>query len=260
MDKKINIKNLSQIESYINGTLSEKEIDELWMEFFKNPELHDYFIMELHLQDMRRKGEIPPGLKKRGEDKVTERLEIYHVWRYAAAAVVFLVAIMQLFQFIGVSEQGLVTPPFAHIDRSELAGADIQRSANNLVPAADVSINEGLAFAYEGNADLAIQTFERLLERELSAEQQAMVSLNLGILFYNKGDYQEAVAAFSSVTRLEDVQGSLTEKGWWFLGNSLLQTGDIVGAKEAVRHTNSLNGRFQNEATELLGKLEDYSD
>lgn len=260
MDKKINIKNLSQIESYINGTLSEKEIDELWMEFFKSPELHDYFIMELHLQDMRRKGEIPPGLKRPGENKVTEQLQTYHLWRYAAAAVVFLVAILQLFQFIGVSEQGLATLSFAHIDRSELAGADIRRSTNNLVPEADVSINKGLTFAYEGSADLAIQTFERLLERELSAEQQAMVSLNLGILFYNKGDYQEAAAAFSLVTRLEDIQGSLTEKSWWFLGNSLLQTGDIAGAKEAVRHTNSLNGRFQIETAELLDKLEEYGD
>lgn len=260
MDKKINIEYLSQIESYINGTLSEKEIDELWMEFLKNPELHEYFIIELHLQDMRRKGEFPSGLNKPDEGKVTEQLRTYHGWKYAAAAVILFVAILQIFQFKELSEQGLATLTVTYIDLSELAGADIYRSGNDAVPVTDVSINEGLAIAYEGNVDLAIQTFEDLLERELAPEQQARVSLNLGILFYNEGNYQEAVASFLSVTRLEESPGAITEKGWWFLGNSLLQTGDIIEAREAIRYTNSLNGRFQNETTELLDKLDAYAD
>ena len=38
-----------QIERYIRGKLTPAEIDQLWIEFIKDPELYQYFITELHL-------------------------------------------------------------------------------------------------------------------------------------------------------------------------------------------------------------------
>ena len=38
-----------QIERYIKGKLTPDQIDELWIEFIKDPELYDYFNTYLHL-------------------------------------------------------------------------------------------------------------------------------------------------------------------------------------------------------------------
>jgi len=40
---------LQEIERYILGDLSREEIDKLWIEFLKDHELFDCFIIELHL-------------------------------------------------------------------------------------------------------------------------------------------------------------------------------------------------------------------
>ena len=47
LDKQIDIQ--KRIQAYINGNLSQQQIDELWIEFLKDPDWYDYFITELHL-------------------------------------------------------------------------------------------------------------------------------------------------------------------------------------------------------------------
>lgn len=42
----------NKIERYISGNLAEKEIDDLWVEFIKDPELYEYFETYLHLKYM----------------------------------------------------------------------------------------------------------------------------------------------------------------------------------------------------------------
>lgn len=37
------------IQRYIRGELSPGEIDQLWIEFIRDPEWYDYFLTELHL-------------------------------------------------------------------------------------------------------------------------------------------------------------------------------------------------------------------
>lgn len=44
-----------RINKYILGKLNQKEIDELWIEFLKDPKLFDYFMIELHLYALKKK-------------------------------------------------------------------------------------------------------------------------------------------------------------------------------------------------------------
>lgn len=41
---------------YINGELSEEEIDILWIEFLKDPERFNRFLTLLHLEALRKRG------------------------------------------------------------------------------------------------------------------------------------------------------------------------------------------------------------
>lgn len=259
MDKNIDVKQLAKIESYINGSLSEMEIDELWTEFLKNPQLHDYFITELHFQNLRRKGGISMDTNRAAGDGTEEQYRQYSVWKYAAAAIILLVAALQFFRFDDLSEQGLAMLSISSIEHSELAGANIYRSSEYTGSQTDVVINEGLAHAYGNNVSLALETFRDLLIRELSTEQNIRIHINLGILLYNEGNYHQAGDHFLSVTEMETSEEEvLIEKGWWFLGHSLLRTGDADGAGNAFLHVSNLNGRFQMEAAEMLDKLENY--
>lgn len=40
----------NQIEHYIQGQLTEQEVDALWAEFLKTPELYDYYLTVINLQ------------------------------------------------------------------------------------------------------------------------------------------------------------------------------------------------------------------
>src|SRR5690625_1639054 len=97
MENKTDKKWYEQIERYINGALTEQEIDDLWTEFLKNRELHDYFITELHFQNLRKKGGHRSRENRKDGDKATERSAIYHIWIYAMATVILVVAALQLF-------------------------------------------------------------------------------------------------------------------------------------------------------------------
>ena len=55
----------------------------------------------------------------------------------------------------------------------------------------------------------------------------------------------------------------ITEKAYWYLGNTLIQTQDLEEAKNAVTKTYQLDGVFRNPAFRLLKKLNEelgYSD
>ena len=50
----MNMKKLQLIENYILGKLNQNEIDQLWIEFLKDPKLFSYFEIELHLRGIGR--------------------------------------------------------------------------------------------------------------------------------------------------------------------------------------------------------------
>src|SRR5690625_7749226 len=81
MENKTDKKWYEQIERYINGALTEQEIDDLWTEFLKNRELHDYFITELHFQNLRKKGEHRSRENRKDGDKRSEERRVGKEWR-----------------------------------------------------------------------------------------------------------------------------------------------------------------------------------
>ena len=47
-----------KIENYIQGKLSQSEIDKLWIEFLKAPKWYKYFEIELHLKYLIRNSNL----------------------------------------------------------------------------------------------------------------------------------------------------------------------------------------------------------
>ena len=55
MKKKDIIGIQKQIHAFIGGKLNQHEIDELWIEFLKDPDWYDIFETEIHLRSIARK-------------------------------------------------------------------------------------------------------------------------------------------------------------------------------------------------------------
>jgi tetratricopeptide (TPR) repeat protein len=176
-------------------------------------------------------------------------------WIYAIAAI--LVLTVGLYVFTG--EEGMQTHPdsIAAIHLDELAGADIVRSDDSVVSNIDVEINRGLALAYAGDTDRAVEKFSALLFEETDPEQKARIQMNLGILYYNDGSFEKAITNFESAAGVEAMNRFFREKAWWFLGNAYLNLELLEQARGAINNAYELDGRFAAPARSLLDKLED---
>lgn len=255
MKEQEKIQLLETIDQYIRGELSQDEIDELWKKFLQHPEWYDWFETDLHLRSLIKKGKKPNFNK--GEEPSGSKpsaLKNYRVWIYAAAAAVVFAIGLQFFSF--EQDEPIQSFALAEIEPSNLIGADVVRSGDRTAEDLDVAINDALATVYEGETAEAIEEFRELLAKSPNNQQQARIEMNLGILFYNSGDYDSARQHFRSITEIENIEDHQKEKSWWFLGNALLNLDEPRAAREAIFHAYSMNGRFQSAALSLLKKLD----
>ncbi len=250
-DKDIEI--VKKIDKYIKGELSQKEIDELWVNFLENPEYYDLFEADLHLRDLAKKGENPFEDSPSNLDD-NSMWNSYTTWALAAAAAVILGLLLQLFT-IGLPKTASDLA-LTSIDHTELSGADVLRSDEEDVSDLNVTINQALSMVYSDEADEAIEIFRNLLNEPLDAEQRARVEMNLGILQYNKAEYPEAKIHFMTVLEANEIPTHIEEKAWWYLGNTHLNLEEIEEAREAVFNTYTMDGRFQHPALLLLKRLD----
>lgn len=255
MKEQEKIQLLERIDQYIRGELSQDEIDELWKQFLQHPEWYDWFETELHLRSLIKKGKKPNfGKGEEPEGSKPTAIKGYKVWIYAAAAAVILAIGLQFFSF--EQDEPIQSFALAEIEESNLIGADVLRSDERPAEGLDVAINEALATAYEGDTEKAIEEFQELLTQSPNNQQRARIEMNLGILFYNSGEYESAKTHFQSITEIENIEDHQKEKSWWFLGNVLLNLDQPRAAREAVFNAYSMNGGYQSAALSLLKKLD----
>lgn len=255
MNDQEKIKLQQKIDLYIKGELSQKEIDGLWKQFLKHPEWYDWFETEVHLRSLIKKQKKPNFTKEgNSSDSSQSSFGDYKVWFYAAAAAVIMAISLQFFSF----EQQEPIPGLAltEIEQSNLRGAEVLRSVDTPTENLDVAINEALATAYDGETEEAIRQFQDLLSQSPNNQQQARIEMNLGILFYNSGEYESARTHFQSILEIEGIKDYQVEKSWWFLGNALLNLDQPQEAREAVFNAYSMDGRYQSAALSLLKKLD----
>jgi tetratricopeptide (TPR) repeat protein len=246
---------IKEIDRYINGELSGKEIDELWIRFLKNPEYYRWFETDLHLrklaadaQEIRIARETDAGAGKQHIRKIP-------AWTYATAAI--LIMCLGLSLFLLQDRNSIYTLAIDRIDYTELAGADIFRSDDTEAQRMDVMINQGLAYAYNGEERRAIDLFEELLAQNPGGLHEARIRMNLGILNYNTRSFNRSAAHLSAAAENSYATEFFREKAWWFLGNAYLNLREFDSAKNAFTAVAGFDGRYADEALTILEQLAD---
>lgn len=230
-----------KIDRYVNGKLSPAEIDELWSELVQD----DY-----HLDYLRSVANVKAVIEN--EKKKRRQARIRRIWSYAAAAVVTLflgvMLVINVTDFTGTSD---VQP----VQSIEL---DYYRSSEGAAnPEGATVITRAITLANTGEFQQAVALLDRELQTEnISPVWESEVSLTLGSLYYNEGQYPEAIPAYETVIGHRDEVDVLTlEKAYWYLGNTYFQMERLGDARENIQKAYALNGAYRRVAQSYLNAL-----
>lgn len=230
-----------QIDAYIKGNLRENEIQELWNEFAKEPELLELLEIEVNIKELI---EQQADSFNKKEQKVSPISKLPKwTWHAAAAAAIILVALVQLFRVDNaVSLDQLVVQ---NIDPTQIETSDAIRSKDLSITSADSLLNLGFQAFISGETSRAMTLYTEVIKGYNEEPYGSKASLNKGIIHYNTYEYQQAIFEFEqAIDRVKDNR-MITEKAYWYLGNALVKVGKLEEAKNAVIKTYQLDGVFR---------------
>ncbi len=236
------------IDAYIKGSLSEDQINKLWVEFAKQPELLNDLELEVGVKEILEK-ELNLGAVK---NKVTKTLPFW-TWHAAAAAILILVVGIQFLQI--PSRSNLDQFLEYSIKSDQLETSDGIRSKDMTVFGADSILNLGFNEFVNGNTDRALTLFNEVISEYDYEPYGSKAYLNKGIVYYNESSFDSAIVAFeASLGRVSDSK-MIEEKAFWYLGNALANIEKFEDARNAIYQAYSLEGVFRKPAFLLLQKL-----
>ncbi|SMO70142.1 tetratricopeptide repeat protein [Gracilimonas mengyeensis] len=252
MDKSKENNIRQQIDAYIKGKLGEEEIQELWTVFAKNPELLDLLELEVNVKAI-----IEEQAKQQKQSKSTLRKLPSWSWYAAAAVVILTITVVQFFQVdTPTSLNQLVVQD---ITAAQLETADGIRAMkkDDRITTADSLLNLGFEAVISGNENRALEIFNEVIQNHDEEPYGSKAYLNKGIVLYNEGNYPNAISAFNEAIARAEHSRMIQEKGFWYLGNALINTGQLEDARDAVYKAYQLDGVFRKPAFRILKKLND---
>src|SRR6056297_2977761 len=148
-----------QIDAYIKGNLDETEIQELWNEFAKNPELLDLLELEVSIKKLIEQEAASMGKGQKTQSPIRKLPK--WTWQAAAAAAIVLVALVQLFRVDNtVSLDQMVVQ---NIAPAQLETSNAIRSKDLSISSADSLLNLGFQAFLSGDDRRALVINEEVI-------------------------------------------------------------------------------------------------
>lgn len=259
----------SRIDAYLNGQLSDHEIDELWSELIGNSDYYDYFKTKVHLKkifeerastssdDSSQSASVhplPQEQKSKNSDSKRTDSNTTWIWFAAAAAILALVFGLNIFQMS--TDTSLSFWTIESIPSGKLESPDIMRSDSGKTKKSDSLLNLGYHAMITGEIDQAEQLYTTIVTKYSNEQSALLAHLNLGILKYNQEHYEKAISHFKSVIESNTPRVRVEEKAYWYMGNAYVNLDELEKARDAVHEAWSINGVYRNPAGRLLRKLD----
>lgn len=231
-----------KIDQYVNGQLSQKEVDELWAELIQDGYHLDYLKTVANLKEV---------VKKKKERRKALKMKRY--WSYAAAAVIALtIGFLGVMNFQQSGVNGDIQP-IQSIELDYYRSPDGNGADNNI-------IRDAITLANTGQFDQATAMLNKELQRANDPQWISELNLNLGSLYYNEGNYRESTDYFqriiaqkeSSNNNLSTEEKLILEKAYWYLGNAYFQLDQLDMAKQNIENAYALNGAYRRVAESYL--------
>lgn len=219
----------SKIDLYVNGRLTQEQVDELWAELIEDGYYLDYMKSVANL-----KAVID---EKRNSTKIAPTYTLRKIVNYGSvAAVAIIIGVLGTLNY-NSSNSTLTLTPLEKLNLGGIRGdVDVPASTDNKI------VKEAIELANNGNVEQAIVLLETELEKETSPNLIAETSLTLGSIQYNYGNYSAALASFELVIQQPGIEVLLLETGYWFLANTHTQLDNLTEAEVAFKNVYELDG------------------
>lgn len=241
MIESFNKKELEEkIDQYINGQLSPQEVDELWAELIQDG---------YHLDYLKSAANLKAVIERKREERKAKKRKKY--WYYAAAAVItLLITVMGVMNFS--FQNGSSVQPVASVE------LDYYRSGDGTIDTDNETevIRNAIRLANTGRVGEAISLLNTELENASEPSWIAKLSLNLGSLHYNEGNYNMAINYYRNVIENEEhVDVLMAEKAYWYIGNAYFHIDQLAEAQANIEQAYELNGAYRRVAKSYLDAL-----
>lgn len=248
-----------QIDAYIKGHLSEEESENLWEALLLRPDYIELLETELYIkriieeQDSAGHEEPVPSNRKN-----RSRGAFRSAWKWMAAAASVAILIISINYMQAENEKNLQELVLGEINIVEnLASPEVMRSQGSEISSIDSLLNLGFKAAISGDVEKAMDFYNNVIENYENASHVSMAYLNLGIIQYNRENYEEASIAFENTIEKVRDDRILEEKAYWYLGNSYVNMDRLKEGREVILSTYRMNGIYKNPAERLLKKLDE---
>lgn len=228
-----------KIDLYVNGKLTQEQVDELWAELVQDGYYLDYTKSVANIKaiidERRSKNQAAPVYKLR------------KVINYgSAAAIALIIGVLGVMNYSGTNTLTEISPQ-EQLDLGIVRGTEESSPTSSLE-----AIRQAIRLASDGNVEQAIELLESELTKSESPNFIAEISLTLGSIQYNYGEYNAALNNFERVVNQSSIDNEILEKGYWYLGNTYFQLERIEEAEIAFQKTLELNGGFSRLAKSYL--------
>tara|TARA_R110000868_G_scaffold383578_1_gene650575 strand:- start:3289 stop:4029 length:741 start_codon:yes stop_codon:yes gene_type:complete len=231
-----------KIDLYINGKLNKEQVDELWTELIQDGYYLDYTKSVANIKAVIE--------KQQSKNQTTPVYQLRKVINYgAAAAIAIIIGVIGVLNYSGTNNPLEIAPQ----EQLDLGGI---RGSGEDIPTSNIdAIKEAIQLALNGNVEQAISLLETELNKSENSERIAEMSLTLGSIQYNYGEYNSALENFERVVNQSSIDNETLEKGYWYLGNAYFQLDRLQEAESAFQKTFELNGGFSRLAKSYLEAL-----
>lgn len=246
----------ARIHEYVEGNLSDNEVDQLWAELISRPDDLDYMQTLATLKKMGDEGKFdnlydtePNVVPISVAHESTKTATLYDKFKpYLVAASVIIIGIAILFNLMTSVQPEQSSDPISMIEY------EIERSADNQTML-DNYLQEAVSLATSGNLEAAYVQIDEASSLELTSEQDIDLKMVKGAIQYNSQDYSEALQTFQSINEIEGIGLMNLEKGTWYLANTQLQLGMTDDAIESMERVIELDGSFSRVAKNKLESI-----
>lgn len=231
-----------KIDLYVNGKLTQVQVDELWAELIQDGYYLDYTKSVANIKSIFE--------KQRSKNQVAPVYRLRKVLNYGtAAAIAIIIGVIGVINYNGTNSLVEIYPQ-EQLDLGVIRGTDDSSPTSSI----DV-IKKAIQLASDGNVEQAIELLEIELADTNAPERIAEMSLTLGSIQYNYGEYSAALNNFERVVTQSSINNETLEKGYWYLGNAYFQLERLEEAESAFQKTYELNGGFSRLAKSYLEAL-----
>jgi tetratricopeptide (TPR) repeat protein len=245
---------LEQIHKFVEGSLSEQEVDKLWAHLIANPGDLEYLQTLATLKKMGHEGAFLHNNEHTNRENQaiilpvsTRKIFGGYVRHYLAAAAILLLAMAVLYNVFSNNTPEQAFTPISMIE------FDIERSADETVKLGSI-LNTAISKSTAGNISAALDLLESVDAETMGTDEAIDLYIVKGTILYNAGDYQNAHETFGQILKMNPGK-MVMEKSYWYLANTQLQLGMKKEARENIINVIEADGSFSRVAQLALESL-----